>query len=112
MSQVKLTAMQRRCIWVAGSHPDRKLLQGRGCRGGPLRWGLHGDDSVVVFGYGQPLFFLQGRGLLEKLDWQSYRLTEAGRSAYDGLLAGGGVCSTELREVAFRTKRETELNVD
>lgn len=57
MVKTNLTAMQQAYIWLAGSYPDLIVVQGRGRRGKPLRYGFdHASGEIVIFGYGTPLF--------------------------------------------------------
>lgn len=83
---MSLTRMQKRYLWLAGSHPKHVLAQGRGYRSIRTMYNV-GDDTVYVFGYGTPLFYLCIRGLFRQLQsGNQYVLTELGKKAYHRLL--------------------------
>jgi hypothetical protein len=86
-----LTDMQRRYIWLAGSHPGRKIIQGRGERFAiTTLYGLHGNDEIVIWGFSDPARHLVGRGLFRKLDApNTYAMTEVGRGLYLRMMADG-----------------------
>lgn len=102
----KLSEMQRRYIWLAGSYPSRVLIQGRGKRTPKLLYALSGDDLLFVFGYSYPALFLARRGLLRLAganhSAHAYVLTEAGEDAFNRLLGNGGVSSTEFHETVLK----------
>lgn len=84
-----LTERQQQYIWLAGSHPDKIVVQGRGYRTRQLGYGLDGDE-LVLFGYSTPLLWLERRGLFRKLaNANAYVLTDAGEQAYRTLLVRG-----------------------
>ena len=101
-----LSPMQRRYIWLAGSYPKFALVQGLGYRTQYLKYTLNEDvGQVIVFGYQNPAYFLEGRGLLRKLQSRNhYTLTDEGESAFRGLLvAGAGIrINTEIELVRER----------
>ena len=81
--------MQKRYIWLAGSYPLLVVKQGRGYRGLPLLYGIS-EDELYLFGYSNPLYWLENRGLFKKLqDGESYALTEAGDREFGRLLLSG-----------------------
>jgi len=86
-----LTDMQKRYIWLAGSYTHAVVQQGHGVRGVPLYYAFSDDlRTLVLFGYSNPLYWLENRGLFKKLqDGRSYDLTEAGQKEYARLVAAG-----------------------
>ena len=98
---LKLSKMQRRYIWLAGSHPRLVTVQGQGRRTERLLYGIDEKASeLVLFGYGTPLFFMVNKGLFRGLQApHAYTLTESGETAYAQLLARGGVLNDEFLKV-------------
>lgn len=85
----RLTLRQRQYLWLAGSHPDKIVVQGKGYRTKELMYGIE-DDKLIIFGYSDPLFWLSNRGLVRKLgNARAYVLTDAGENAYRMLLVRG-----------------------
>ena len=87
---MNLTDMQKRYVWLAGSFPDRTLVQGRGKRSPKLLYALNVPEEIVVFGYSNPMLWLVQRGLFRGLQARNnYTLTEAGEKVFRDLLASG-----------------------
>ena len=81
--------MQRAYVWLAGAHPDKICVQGRGHRTAALHYGIDGDE-LVLFGYSNPLYWLEPRGIFRKLgNANAYVLTDAGEAEYRRLLLSG-----------------------
>lgn len=76
----RLTERQKQYIWLAGSHADRIVVQGRGYRTRELLYALNIEGQIAIFGYGSPLYFLTNAGLFRRLDQGhgNYVLTDAG----------------------------------
>ncbi|WP_226018669.1 hypothetical protein [Novosphingobium sp. FKTRR1] len=103
---MNLSQRQREYIWLAGSYPDKIVVQGRGYRTAMLKYGVD-DDELVLFGYSTPLLWLQRRGLFRKLaNANAYVLTEAGEEVFGTLLlSGAGAKLNEgLRQVAVAVR--------
>lgn len=87
---MNLTDMQKRYLWLAGSYPNRVLVQGRGRRSPRLLYALNIPEEVVVFGYSNPMMWLVQRGLFRALQaHNTYTLTEEGEAEFRRLLASG-----------------------
>lgn len=87
---MNLTDMQKRYLWLAGSFPDRVLVQGRGKRSPKLLYAINIPDEIVVFGYSNPMMWLVQRGLFRKLQANNtYTLTDEGEAEFRRLLASG-----------------------
>lgn len=85
-----LTEVQKVYLWLAGSYPERVLVQGRGYRGRPIKYGLSGEDELVLFGYSDPAMWLSHRGLLRRLQaHNTYTLTEEGERAFAAMVLRG-----------------------
>lgn len=83
----KLTDMQRAYIWLAGSYGT--ITQGRGKRTKRLLYG-ESDGELFVFGYSTPAYFLEGRGLMKKMQAPSmYCLTDEGDRIFNTLQLHG-----------------------
>lgn len=95
--------MQKRYIWLAGSFPALAVVQGRGYRVPRTMFNVDADaGELTVFGYGDPLYFLVGRGLFRKMQAHgTYTLTETGEAAFQQMLVrgDGGWLNDEIREV-------------
>ena len=102
-----LTTMQKRYIWLAGSYPARTIEQGRGVRAGSrLKYALDGDDNLVVFGYSNPMYFLQGRDLFRPLQERNkFTLTGAGEMIFEQLHAAGGIGSDHFEVVRLAPRQ-------
>lgn len=86
---MKLTDRQQQYLWLVGSYADKIAVQGRGYRTQRLMYGIR-DDELVIFGYSSPFYFLEGRGLVRKLDnANAYVLTDDGERAYREMLVRG-----------------------
>lgn len=97
--RVQLTDMQKRYIWLMGSYPQHVVEQGRGYRTKALMYGFR-DDTLFIFGYSMPLYFLEGRGLTRKLqDGRHHVLTDAGEAAFGELLTSGYGLVANVEEV-------------
>ncbi len=82
-----LTDMQKRYIWLAGSYPQSVIQQGHGVRGLPLYFAFDEDRTLFLFGYSNPLYWLENRGLFKKLqDEKSYALTEEGERVFASMV--------------------------
>lgn len=80
---LKLTDMQRAYIWLAGSYGT--ITQGRGKRSRRLMYG-ESDGELFVFGYSTPAYFLEGRGLMKKMQAPNmYCLTDEGDEVFRAL---------------------------
>src|SRR3546814_20313649 len=95
--------MQRRYVWLMGSHPLLLAIQGRGQRRRQLYYGIDEEaGELVLFGYSSPAHFLEGRGLVRKGQaLRSYLLPDHGRVAFDKLLGSGCVSSNEFLQVVL-----------
>lgn len=99
-----LTDMQKRYIWLAGSFPDLLVEQGQGRRRPPLWYALT-EDAVVIFGYSDPLYFLEHRGFFRRAqDRRFYILTEKGEDVFRKMLVVGDGAwpNKEVREVRLK----------
>lgn len=100
--------MQKRYIWLAGSYPGTVVQQGRGNRGLPLYYAFSEDErTLFLFGYSNPLYWLENRGLFKKLqDGMSYDLTEEGMNVFLRLtLSGYGFDQkTKVKEVKLKAR--------
>lgn len=86
---MRLTERQQQYIWLMGSFADKIAVQGRGYRTKRLLYGVK-DDELVIFGYSSPFYFLEGRGLVRKLqNANAYILTDEGDRAFRNLLVRG-----------------------
>lgn len=84
-----LTLMQKRYIWLAGSYPDKIVVQGRGKRSRKLLYALD-DDELVLFGYSYPMQWLVQRDLFRPLQARhTFTLTGAGEDIFARLHATG-----------------------
>jgi hypothetical protein len=94
---MRLSPTQRRYVWLAGSFPARVVQQGRGVRrargakGQPVTlYALNIPDTLVIFGYCHPLYFMESLGLFRRLqDARQYTLTDVGEAEFRRLLAKG-----------------------
>lgn len=87
---MKLTDRQKQYIWLAGSHPDRVLVQGAGRKSLRLLYSLDREGEIVVFGYSNPAYFLSQRGLFLRLHGRHrYRLAAPGEREFRKMLANG-----------------------
>jgi len=92
-----LTKTQKRYIWLAGSFPKLVVVQGRGCRSARLKYAVDEDGQrLVIFGYSNPLMWLEGRGLFRKLQSGAFTLTDLGEAAFRKMLIRGD--GAELNE--------------
>ena len=84
----QLSDMQKRYVWIMGSYPKYIAKQGKGYRDRVLKYVLDTDTSVLyLFGYSNPLYFLEGRTLVRKLENESaYVLTETGEAEFRKLV--------------------------
>lgn len=90
MSLSKLTDMQKRYIWLAGSYPELLLIQGRGYRTKKTLYAINRDaGELVVFGYSNPCYFMEGRYFRKGQAPGSYILTDLGEDTFKRLLASG-----------------------
>lgn len=107
---MNLTDRQKQYIWIAGSFPDRIVEQGRGYRTKRLMYALNkDDDTVVIFGYGTPLYWLVNRGLFRKLQARNtFTLTEEGEAVFRKLLAtqAGMRINPLIREVRVKERED------
>lgn len=84
-----LTDMQKKYLWLMGSYPDLIMVQGRGKRTPKLLYAIR-DDELIIFGYSQPPYWLENRGLIRKLQMpNAYDLTEDGEIRFKSMLAKG-----------------------
>lgn len=99
----RLTRMQQRYIWLAGSFPSLAVVQGRGYR--RPRTMYHIDEEtgeLTIFGYGTPLISLVGRGLFKELQTPRFHaLTKNGEAHFRKMLlrGDGGNLNQEIVEV-------------
>lgn len=106
---MSLTLMQKRYIWLAGSHPDKIVVQGRGKRTQKLLYALDGEE-LVLFGYSDPLQWLVERDLFSPLQApNTFTLTGAGEDIFLRMQINGDAwtirdqveeCRVKPREVA------------
>lgn len=98
----RLTAMQRRYVWLAGSFPSLILVQGQGKRTRRTLYRVREDEGeLVVFGYSYPPYLMGS--LLRKLQApHSYVLTEEGERLFREMLASGAglEINRQIREVS------------
>ncbi len=98
-----LTQMQKRYVWLAGAFPALVVVQGRGYRQLRTMYNVDPDaGELTIFGYGDPLYFLVGRGLFRKLQMPgTYTLTDEGEEQFKKMLirGDGGRLNDEVREV-------------
>lgn len=86
---MKLTDRQQQYLWLMGSFADKIAVQGRGYRTKRLLYGVK-DDELVIFGYSNPLYWMEGRGLVRKLqNANAYVLTDDGERAFQQMLVRG-----------------------
>lgn len=84
-----LTEVQQCYVWLIGSYPNLVAKQGRGYRGRPIRYAVDGE-TLYLFGYSNPIYWLLNRGLVRKMqDASLYELTDAGREVFQRLLVSG-----------------------
>lgn len=105
MTAPKLTDMQKRYIWLAGSYSELILIQGRGYRTRQTKYAVDEDaGELIVFGYSNPCYFMEGRFFRKGQAPNSYILTEQGEDAYRRLLASGagGKINEQIRKVQAR----------
>ena len=104
----RLTRMQQRYIWLAGSYPKMVVSQGRGVRGGKTLYAIdEASERLVIFGYSNPLYFLESRKLFRTLqENNAYTLTDAGESLYREILirGDGGGLNEEIRRVELKPR--------
>ena len=108
----RLTLRQQQYLWLAGSFPDKIVVQGKGYRAEKLMYGIR-EDELIIFGYSDPLYWLSNRGLVRKLaNARAYVLTEAGEDAFRRLLVGGAglKLNAGVRQVEVRPRRESVLD--
>lgn len=109
MSASTLTHMQRRYIWLAGSHPNLMLMQGRGYRSPRTAYGIDQEaGELVVFGYSNPPMWMVRRGLLRAGQApRSFVLTDQGEAAFRQLLiTGAGMnINKQIREVKLAPRQ-------
>lgn len=100
---MKLTKMQQRYIWLAGSFPSLVVVQGRGYRQPRTMYHVDQDaGEITIFGYSYPLYFLVRRGLFRRLQAPgAYTLTDQGETQFQQMLirGDGGRLNDEIREV-------------
>lgn len=98
--------MQKRYIWLAGSFPSLIVIQGRGYRSQRTMYRLkHDDGELVIFGYSNPCFWLENRGIFRAGQApHSYVLTDEGERLFRQLLASGAgmKINQQIREVNGR----------
>lgn len=104
---MSLTLMQKRYIWLAGSHPDKVVVQGRGKRSRKLLYGIEGDE-LVLFGYSNPMTWLVARDLFRPLQASNaFTLSGAGEDIFLRLqLDGEGLKITEVIEEVRVARRQ------
>lgn len=86
---MRLTDRQQQYLWLMGSYGDKIAVQGRGYRTQRLLYGIK-EDELVIFGYSNPLYWLEGRGLVRKLqNANAYVLTDDGERAFQELVVRG-----------------------
>lgn len=104
--QTSITNMQKRYIWLAGSYSKLVLVQGRGYRSMPTKYGIDEEmGQLVVFGYSNPPEFLERRGIFRKLQMLTcYVLTEKGEGLFRQLLVNGAgtKLNKEVKEVKLK----------
>lgn len=108
----RLTLRQQQYLWLAGSYPDKIMVQGKGYRSEKLMYGIR-EDELIIFGYSDPLHWLCNRGLVRKMgNARAYVLTDAGEDAFRRLLiAGAGLkLNAGIREVQVAPRRESVLD--
>lgn len=101
-----LSDMQKRYIWLAGSFPDRVLVQGRGKRSPRLLYALNIPEEIVVFGYSNPMLWLVNRGLFRRLQARNmYAMTDEGEAIFRKMHASGAGerINAGIREVQAKT---------
>lgn len=85
---MKLTTMQKRYVWLAGSYA--LLHQGRGRRTAQFMYGVINGDEAVAFGYSYPPIFLCGRGVMKAGQARNtFHLTDAGERLFLELQLSG-----------------------
>lgn len=107
MKAVKLTAMQKRYIWLAGSFPELVVRQGRGYRSPQTLYAIDRDtEELVIFGSSNPLNFMEGRLFQRTQAPGTYTLTDAGEDAFRRLVATGqGLeLNRQIRKVTLRPR--------
>ena len=107
-----MTDMQKRYVWLAGSYPQLLLRQGRGYRTRQTKYAIDEDaGELVVFGYSNPLYFMEGRHFRRSQAPHCYVLTDAGEYAFKHLLAtGAGLkINHQIRETRLAPRPETAL---
>ena len=82
-----LTEVQKAYVWLAGSFPNRVVRQGRGVRGRPVYYAFEGEEVLFLFGYSNPLYWLENRGLFKKLQ-DGYLMG----SVIQAMQSSGGSC--------------------
>jgi hypothetical protein len=102
----QLTKMQRRYIWLAGSFPSLVIVQGRGYRSRKTMYAINEDaGELIVFGYSNPLYFLEARGIFRKLQSpNAYTLTEKGDSLFGKMLIAGDGATLNDEVIEVRRK--------
>tara|TARA_R110002167_G_scaffold12963_6_gene54897 strand:+ start:6862 stop:7200 length:339 start_codon:yes stop_codon:yes gene_type:complete len=109
MKAPKLTDMQKRYIWLAGSRPELLLVQGRGYRTRQTQYAIDLDaGELIVFGYSNPCYFMEGRFFRRGQAPRSYILTDDGESAFNHLLrTGQGLrLNQQVRECQLKPRPE------
>lgn len=100
---MRLTDMQKRYVWLAGSYPALLLVQGRGYRTPQTMYRIDEEaGELTIFGYSNPCYFLEGRGIVRKGQApHSYNLTEDGERLFQQLLVSGAgeAINRQIRQV-------------
>ena len=106
---MSLTLMQKRYIWLAGSHPDKIVVQGRGKRTRKLLYAIDGEE-LVLFGYSNPMQWLVHRDLFRPLQaYSTFTLTGAGEDIFLRMQTNGDAWTIKDQVEECRVKPRSDM---